>query len=304
MERQKERPKEAYKELKKKEEKELEELKKELATLRDLKRKKELMEKSAAQEGVSLPEKEEVILEDVNTESIDNVEERLNKIEGFLTSQLGEADQSTYEQHAKEIELELQSLEQEIIGEKGVIEKELNAYGKLLKDYPWIEEQRYKFMYTIPNKKKNRSDYESWKTEWAKVFFNYAKYSIIHVVYLRKVNSEKPFSSFENRETSIKKIAEELIKQDIASWSSKKKDKLRIYWKTLDLWSDEIYEWAIDLGKLEPIMIYEIREAKNKDFNNLPLEDLEKIFKILAKERRAEIFKMDDGQLAFKINLE
>ncbi len=51
-------------------------------------------------------------------------------------------------------------------------------------------------------------------------------------------------------------------------------------------------------------MIYELREAKQEDFSNLPLEDLEAIFKILAKSHRAKILKLDDGQIAFKIRLE
>ena len=58
-----------------------------------------------------------------------------------------------------------------------------------------------------------------------------------------------------------------------------------------------------DLGKLEPIMIYEIREA-NLEFSNLPKEDLEAIFKILSKEKRGKIIKLDDGEISIKLKLE
>jgi hypothetical protein len=51
-------------------------------------------------------------------------------------------------------------------------------------------------------------------------------------------------------------------------------------------------------------MIYELREATQEDFSSLPIEDLEEIFKILAKNRKAVILKLDDGKLAFKIKLE
>ena len=51
-------------------------------------------------------------------------------------------------------------------------------------------------------------------------------------------------------------------------------------------------------------MIYELREAKSEDFSSLPLKDLEEIFKILVKNHRAKVFKLDNGQLAFKITLE
>ena len=100
------------------------------------------------------------------------------------------------------------------------------------------------------------------------------------------------------------KIVDELIAQKQAKWFSKKKEKLRVYWKTLEGWSDEIYKWAYENGKLEPIMIFELREAKQEDFSSLPIEDLEAIFKILAKSRRAKILKLGNGQLAFKIKLE
>jgi len=195
-------------------------------------------------------------------------------------------------------------LEEEIIGEKGLIEKKLNAYENLIEAYPWLEEERKKFMYSMPDNNRQKNDYISWKTEWAKVLFDYARFAVIHIIYVRELNSEKPFSNFTNREQYIIEIVEELINQKQAKWLSKKKNKVRVYWKTLEVWSDEIYNWAYENGKIEPILIYEIREAKQQDFSNLPLEDLEEIFKILAKNRRAKVMKLEDGQLAFKIKLE
>ena len=50
-------------------------------------------------------------------------------------------------------------------------------------------------------------------------------------------------------------------------------------------------------------MIYEIREA-NHEFSTLPKEDLEAIFKILAKAKRAKVIKLDDGDLSVKIKLD
>ncbi|MCK4371248.1 MAG: hypothetical protein KAW03_09285, partial [Candidatus Lokiarchaeota archaeon] len=189
-------------------------------------------------------------------------------------------------------------------GEKGLLEKKLTAYENLLTAYPWIEEERKKFMYTMPDKNKNKNDYISWKTEWAKVLFDYVRFAVLHILYTREVITHKPFVNFTKREQYIIEIAEELISQKQAKWLSKKKEGLRVYWKTLEVWSDEIWKWAYDNGKIEPIMIYELREAKQEDFSTLPLEDLEEIFKILAKNRRAKILKLENGKLAFKIELE
>jgi len=297
MERQREKPEEVPKELKEKAEKELEELRKELARLRALKKEKEDLEKVAV-------EKRIINEEDFKIADLKSIEEEFDKLEIILSSQAGELDNKIYKQHADQIEAELAELEEEIIGEKGLIQKKLTVYEKLLESYPWLEEERKRFMFTMPDKNKQKNDYVSWKTEWAKVLFDYARFAVLHIIYIRELNSQKPFSQFTKREKYILEIAEQLISQNQAIWLSKKKDKLRVYWKTLEVWSDEIYQWAYNNGKIEPIMVYELREAKQEDFSNLPIEDLEEIFKILAKNRRAKVFKLENGQLAFKIRLE
>jgi hypothetical protein len=305
-----ERPKEEEKEAKvvpKEKDQELEVMKKELERLRELKREKEikkLQEKSVQETTEAIP-KERYLPEEGDAEmgSDIDVDARFEKINDFLTSNLGKIDEQTYEQHSKEIEAELQLLEEEIIGEKGLIEKELSAYEKLLESYPWLEEKRYEFMYSIPPKKEKLNDYESWKKEWSKVFFDYARYAILHIIYVKQVAGEIPFSKFQDRNKAINKIFKELIKQGLAKYLTKKKERLRIYWKTLDSWAEEIYNWAYDQGKLDPIMVFEIRDAK-LEFSNLPRDDLEEIFKILAKNRKGKVIKSDEGQLAFRIILE
>ncbi|TKJ21794.1 MAG: hypothetical protein CEE43_08880 [Promethearchaeota archaeon Loki_b32] len=297
MERQREKSTEIPKEVKEQAEKELEELRKELARLRKLKQEKEQLEIEAAQK--------QIIKEDeIKSTELDYIEDQFEKLEDILSSKLGEIDHKVYQKHAEQVEAELQTLEEEIIGEKGLLEKKLTAYENLLTAYPWIEEERKKFMYTMPDKNKNKNDYISWKTEWAKVLFDYVRFAVLHILYTREVITHKPFVNFTKREQYIIEIAEELISQKQAKWLSKKKEGLRVYWKTLEVWSDEIWKWAYDNGKIEPIMIYELREAKQEDFSTLPLEDLEEIFKILAKNRRAKILKLENGKLAFKIELE
>jgi len=297
MERQRERPVEIPKVDKEKAEKELEELRKELSRLRKLKEEKEQLEMEATQK--------QIIKEDeIKSTELDYIEDQFDKLEDILSSKLGEIDQKAYQKHADQVEIELQTLEEEILGEKGLLEKKLTAYENLLEAYPWLEEERKKFMYTMPDKKKNKNDYISWKTEWAKVLFDYARFAVLHIIYTRELITHKPFLNFTKREQYIIEIAEELISQNQAAWLSKKKDKLRVYWKTLEVWSDEIYQWAYENGKIEPIMIFELREAKHEDFSSLPLEDLEEIFKILAKNRKAQVLKLENGKLAFKIRLE
>ncbi|MFX1418023.1 MAG: hypothetical protein ACFE9N_03775 [Promethearchaeota archaeon] len=297
MERQREKSSEIPNEIKEKAGKELEELRKELSRLRALKKEKEELEVEATQKQI-------IKQEEIKSTELDYIEDQFDKLEDILSSKLGEIDQKLYRQHADQIEVELQTLEEEIIGEKGLIEKKLSAYENLVKAYPWLEEERKKFMYTMPDKKQNKNDYVSWKIEWAKVLFDYARFAVLHIIYIRGLNSQKPFSNFTKREQYIKEIAEELISQNQAKWLSKEKKRLRVYWKTLEAWSEEIYKWCYENGKIEPVMIYELREAKQEDFSSLPLEDLEEIFRIMVKNRKAKIFKLENGQKAFKIKLE
>ena len=297
MERQRERQEELPEDVKEYTEKGLDELKKELEKLKNLKSEKEQLEKEAAEKNI-------IKEEDFKIADLSYIEEQFDKLERVLNSQIGDIDSKTYKRYAEQIESGLQELEEEIIGEKGLIEKKITAHEKLINAYPWLEDERKRFMYTLPDKNKQKADYTSWKIEWAKVLFDYARFAILHFIYIRELNSQKPFTDFTNREQYILEIVDELIAQKQAKWFSKKKEKLRVYWKTLEGWSDEIYKWAYENGKLEPIMIFELREAKQEDFSSLPIEDLEAIFKILAKSRRAKILKLENGQLAFKIKLE
>ena len=304
MERRREKPKE---EKPREKDKELVDLQKELQRLRELKKQKELreLEKQKVKSEEGNQQVEDYIPQESSAElgTDDDIENRLNKIHDFLTTNLEELDERTYEKHAGDIESELQKLEQEIVGERGLIEKEFTPYEQLLEAYPWLEEKRYEFMYSIPSKKQKFDDYQSWRKEWSKVFFDYARYAILHTIYVKQIASEVPFSKFEDRQTAIKEIADELIVQGLAKFLTKKKEKLRVYWKTLDNWADEIYNWAYELGKLDPIMVFEIRDAK-LEFSTLPKEDLEEVFRILAKTQKAKVIKLEEGQLALKIKLE
>ena len=296
MEHQKEKPEEAVKDAKEKPERELDGLRKELARLNELKRQKKLKEIEVGAGKIA----SEAIQEGLPSEEI---EERLNKLEDILTSKLGEIDQKTYEQNAAQIEIELREIELEIVKEREAVTKEISTYELLLNDYPWLEEKRYIFMYSIPNKKTDLKDYESWKSEWSKVLFDYARYAILHILYLRQSESEKPFSNFEDRKQALEEIAEELINKEQAEWLSKSKEKLRVYWKSLDNWAEEIYDWAMEISPMEPILIFEIRES-NRAFSKLPNDDIVKIFKMLEKDKRGKIIRLEDDQVSFKIKIE
>jgi hypothetical protein len=274
--------------------KKIEELRKELETL---KLKKELKIKE---------EKEKLKEKEKSSTAIDlgDIEKRLENIEEFLESKIQKPEIKIKTKDLDVIEKELQSLEKEIVVEPIVLEKEITAYDNLIKEHPWLEETRYEYMYAAPDKKRTVKDYQSWLDEWSQIFYDYARISVLHILYLRKLNAEKPFSKLRNRDGAIAEIAQKLVDQNIGKWlNKKKKEAVRIYWKTLDEWAEEIIEWAQKNSKLEPILTFEIRES-GELFADLPKRDLTRIFKKLENEGRGEIIKTEDGEITFKIKLD
>ena len=131
MERQRERHKKPPEDVKEQAGKELDELKKELEKLKALKSEKEQLEKDAAERNI-------IKEEDLKIADLSYIEDQFDKLESVLNSQIGDVDSKTYKRYAKQIESDLQELEEEIIGEKGLIEKKVTAYEKLINAYPWF----------------------------------------------------------------------------------------------------------------------------------------------------------------------
>ncbi len=183
-------------------------------------------------------------------------------------------------------------------------EEETVPVSKLIiQEYPWLKKERYEFMYHIPDKKKNESDYDSWRSEWGKVLFYYAKNKGLHLIDLLQLCTKKPFSNLGKPKKALGLIGKKLIEQNLAAWWSEKEDVIRIYWKSLDFWGKEIYHWAYELGKLDPILIFELRDA-NKQFSTLPKDDIITIFEKLEDKGKGDIIKTGKDNIAFKIDLE
>lgn len=199
----------------------------------------------------------------------------------------------------KSIDAEIQKLEQEIEVEQTKAAVVVSIFDQLCEEYTWLKEPAYGFMYSMPNKKKNKKDYESWLDDWSRVLFDYAQIAAKHIIYTKEMLSEKPWADFKDRTNVIQELADGLIKQKVAEFLDKKKERLRIYWKSLESWADTIVEWAKEIAFLEPIFIEDIRNA-NQEFSTLPDSDINKIFNIIAKQGHADKVKVDD-KYAIKI---
>lgn len=239
---------------------------------------------------------------DASAEKMKNVEmlsSQLSDIEAMLQKELG-GDVAEGEALPKtaleDIENELAKIEQEIATEEQV---ELTTiFDKVLELYPWLGDPRKAFMYAIPSDPKSK-DFTSWREEWSRVLFDFARLSILHVVYLKKLMGEQPFTQFRDRDKAIAAISDYLVGKKLAKYNSKDKEVLRIYWKSYDEWADEVDKWAHDNAILDPVLLMDLREAE-QPFSTLLDEDWEEIFKILKKEKKITLIKLDSGETAIK----
>ncbi len=201
------------------------------------------------------------------------------------------------------IAAEMAALEREVAAEKEVIIQ--TPYEKLLAIHDWIEAPQYGFMYSTPNKKKNKQDFESWREEWSQVLLDYAHVGQIHILYPKRLLTEKPFSKFTNRKKAISVLAEALIDKDLAKWigdKPKKKEELRVYWKSLEEWTTLIEDWALSNAIFDMVMVPDIRNSET-EFSNLPEEDLKLIFGQIEEDQKGTMVELDGNQFGIKFKI-
>ncbi len=195
-----------------------------------------------------------------------------------------------------EIEKDMQALEEEVAAEVAVAEK--SPYEKLIELHEWIELPQYGFMFSVPNKKKNKEDFISWRDEWSQVLLDYAKVGTFHIIFVKRLLTEKPFNKFINRKNAINELAEGLIEKNLGKWINKK-EALRVYWKSIEEWVSVIEKWAQDHAIFDVIMIPDIRNS-DQEFAHLPVEDLREIFKKIEKQGKADMVEIDKDQFGIK----
>lgn len=69
-------------------------------------------------------------------------------------------------------------------------------------------------------------------------------------------------------------------------WWDKNKTLVRIYWRSLEEWSEIIYRWALETGRLD-FTLFELMDGE-EDFRNLPSEEIKEIMKLMVEKQFAE----------------
>ena len=150
---------------------------------------------------------------------------------------------------------------------------------------PWGTIDESEWMYGIPPR---QSDLSLWAEEWGDYLLQWAEARSVHVLSVATFITEPPFKDMRNKVDAFRIISDGLIEKRVAEWVDKNERQLRVYWRPLEDWADDIYAWCLDTGKLrldvKSIVIQESEQA----FSRLPEEDLYKVLAIMVSRGLAE----------------
>ncbi|MFX0102630.1 MAG: hypothetical protein ACFFCS_23890 [Candidatus Hodarchaeota archaeon] len=197
------------------------------------------------------------------------------------------------------LETDIEIEGEEKVTQQEALTKEAIIFGELCKLHDWLDDMRFEFMYSAPKTSKKDEDYKEWIEEWSKVLFDFSRLMKNHIMYLQELLKLKPFSELRSRQQFIIEFGDHLVKNELAKWLTKK-EKLRIYWKSLEEWADNIYDWAYNNAMTEPLFVYDLKES-GQDFSDLPENEFSIIFKILESQKKARLVKSSDKRMAIII---
>ena len=146
---------------------------------------------------------------------------------------------------------------------------------------------------------------EAWNKNWGDLIVSYAKTLRQHIINLQELREKHPFkNNMNNRQLSLEqmqKIAEYLEKQGLLRWVEPPL-RARIYWKTDEQLSKELYDHMIETGKaVEYWSLLDLRRMKSEDWALLPIEELRKICDILVNKGLAKWIDKEKTVLEFQI---
>ncbi len=151
----------------------------------------------------------------------------------------------------------------------------------------WIEKKYY---WARPDPRKHPDLHQSWLEEWGSFLLKWAEATRTHVVSIPHLISEFPFNNpiikAKLLEPEIREICEHLIYKNLAKWYDKTKRRLRIYWKTLEEFAEDLYDWAFLRGESFATLMDLVQAGQ--PWSNLPPKELQQLMEFLVKERRAE----------------
>jgi hypothetical protein len=130
---------------------------------------------------------------------------------------------------------------------------------------------------------------QQWLITWGDFLLAFTRILNLHIIDIHEVTLVYPFTNpILKKKLSppqMEAISEYLIEQERAKWWDDQKTRLRLYWKTLNSFMDEIFEYSFQNGH-EMITLYDMVKM-NQSWSSLPPKDLSTIMKLLVETKKA-----------------
>jgi hypothetical protein len=130
---------------------------------------------------------------------------------------------------------------------------------------------------------------QQWLITWGEFILDFARVINFHVLDLQEIGLVYPFQNplihKKLTQPQLVQISDYLVEIEKAKWWDDEKTRLRVYWKTLKSFSDELYEYAFQNG-YDMVTAFDIVKMK-QSWSTLPPPDIRMIMKLMVESNRA-----------------
>lgn len=145
---------------------------------------------------------------------------------------------------------------------------------------------------------------KQWLITWGEFILDFARILNLHIIDLQEISLVYPFyNTLTKKKLSIPQlilISDYLVEINKAKWWDEQKTRLRIYWKTLITYCDDLFEFAFKNG-YEMVTAYDIIQMK-QSWSTLPGTDIKTIMKLLVETKRASWADSEKKTIEFHFN--
>jgi hypothetical protein len=130
---------------------------------------------------------------------------------------------------------------------------------------------------------------EQWLLTWGEFIVDLARVLNFHILDLQEIGLVYPFKNplLQKKLTQpqLIQISDYLVEIEKAKWWDDEKTRLRVYWRTLKSFSDELYGYAFQNG-YDMVTAFDIVKMK-QSWSTLPPPDIKVIMKLIVESQRA-----------------
>ena len=130
---------------------------------------------------------------------------------------------------------------------------------------------------------------QQWLITWGEFMLDFARVLNFHILDLQEISLVYPFQNSLIRkkltQTQLSQISDYLIGIEKAKWWDDEKTRLRVHWKTLKSFTDELYQYAFQNG-YDMVTAFDIVKMK-QSWSTLPPPDTRMLMKLLVESKRA-----------------